>query len=41
VPLAKKEIIIQGIIDRQTEIGRCYRTEFNVEKKSKAMSISR
>jgi len=33
VLLAKKENVIQGIIDRQTKIGRCYRMEFNVEPK--------
>jgi hypothetical protein len=40
VPLAKKETVLQGIIDRIIEIGRCYGMEMNVEK-VKAMSISR
>jgi hypothetical protein len=38
VLLATEEI--QGLIDRLTEIGRCYRMEMNVEK-TKIMNISR
>jgi hypothetical protein len=36
---AKKETVLQGMIDRLIEIGRCYRTEINVEK-SKVMRIA-
>jgi hypothetical protein len=32
VLLAKEEMVLQGMIDRLTEIGRCCRTEMNVEK---------
>jgi hypothetical protein len=39
VLLTKKETVVQGIIDRLTEIGRCYGMEFNVEK-NKVMRIS-
>jgi hypothetical protein len=28
--LAKEEAVLQGMIDRLTEIGRCYGTEMNV-----------
>jgi hypothetical protein len=33
VLLAKEETVIQGIIDRLNENGRCYGMEMNVEKK--------
>ena len=32
VPLAKKEMVLQGGIGRLTEIGRCSGMEMNVEK---------
>jgi len=38
--MAKEETILQGIIDKLTEIRRCYGMEINVEK-TKAMRISR
>jgi hypothetical protein len=40
VLLAKEEAVLQGMIDRLIEIGRCYGVEMNVEK-TKVMSISR
>jgi hypothetical protein len=40
VLLAKKEAVIQGTIDRLTEIGRRYGMEMNVER-TKVMRISR
>jgi hypothetical protein len=40
VLLAKEETVLQGMIDRLIEIGRCYGIEMNVEK-SKVMRISR
>jgi hypothetical protein len=40
VLLATEETVLQGMIDRLTEIGRCYGMEMNVEK-TKVMSISR
>jgi hypothetical protein len=38
--LAKNEAVLQGMIDRLIEIGRCYGMELNVEK-NKIMRISR
>ena len=32
VLLAKEVTLLQGMIDRLIEIGRCYRMEINVEK---------
>jgi hypothetical protein len=32
VLLAKEETVLQGIIDRLIETGRCYEMEMNVEK---------
>ena len=32
VLLAKEETVLQGMIDRVTEIGRCHGMEMNVEK---------
>jgi hypothetical protein len=32
VLLAKEETVLQGMLDRLTEIGRCYGVEMNVEK---------
>jgi predicted nucleotidyltransferase len=40
VLLAKEETVLQGMIDRLTEIGRCYGMEMNVEK-TKVRRISR
>jgi hypothetical protein len=40
VLLAKEEVVLQGMIDRLTEIGRWYGMEMNVEE-TKAMRISR
>jgi hypothetical protein len=40
VLLAKEEAVLQGMIDRLTEIRRCYRVEMNVEKRM-VMRISR
>ena len=40
VIMAKEETVLQGMIDKLTEIGRCYGMEMNVEKK-KVMRISR
>jgi len=40
VLLAKEENVLQDIIDKLTEIGRCYGMEMNVEK-TKVMRISR
>jgi hypothetical protein len=40
VLLAKEEMVLQGMIDRLVEIGRCYRMEMNVEE-TKVMRISR
>jgi hypothetical protein len=37
--LAKEEMVLQGIIDRLTETGRCYGMEINVEK-TKVLIIS-
>jgi len=39
VLLAKEEKVLQDMIDKLTEIGRCYGMEMNVEKK--VMRISR
>jgi len=33
--MAKEETVLQGIIDKLIEIGRCYGMEMNVEKKQK------
>jgi hypothetical protein len=33
VLLAKEEKVLQDVIDKLTEIGRCYGMEMNVEKK--------
>ena len=38
--MAKEETVLQGMIDKLTEIGRCYGMEMNV-KKTKVMRISR
>jgi len=38
--LAKEEKVLQDMIDKLTEIGRCYEMEMNVEK-TKVMRISR
>ena len=38
--MAKEETVLQGMIDKLIEIGRCYGMEMNVEK-TKVMSISR
>jgi methyl coenzyme M reductase subunit D len=40
VLLAKEEKVLQDMIDKLIEIGRCYGTEMNVEK-TKVMRISR
>ena len=40
VVLAKEEKVLQDMIDKLTEIGRCYGMEINVEK-TKVMRISR
>ena len=32
VLIAKEETVLQGMIDKLIEIGRCYRMEMNVEK---------
>ena len=37
--MAKEETVLQGMIDKLTEIGRCYGMEMNVEK-TKIMRIS-
>ena len=36
--LAKEEMVLQDMVDRLVEIGRCYRMEMNVEK-TKGMRI--
>ena len=38
--MVKEETVLQGMIDKLTEIGRCYGMEMNVEK-TKVMRISR
>jgi hypothetical protein len=40
VLLAKEEMVLQDMIDKLTEIGRCYGVEMNVEK-TNVMRISR
>jgi len=40
VLLAKEEMVLQDMVDRLVEIGRCYRMEINVGK-TKVMRISR
>jgi hypothetical protein len=40
VLLAREETVLQDMVDRLTEIGRCYGMEMNVEK-TKVMRISR
>ena len=40
VLMAKEEMVLQGMIDKLIEIGRCYGMEMNVEK-TKIMRISR
>jgi hypothetical protein len=40
VLLAKEEKVLQEMINKLIEIGRCYRMEMNVEK-TKVMRISR
>jgi hypothetical protein len=40
VLLAREKIVLQGIIDRLIEVGRCYGMEMNVGK-TKVMRISR
>jgi hypothetical protein len=32
VLLAREEKVLQGVVDRLSEIGRCYGMEMNVEK---------
>jgi hypothetical protein len=39
VLLAKEEMVLQDMIDKLTEVERCYGMEMNVEK-TKVMSIS-
>ena len=39
--LATEEAVLQGMIERLTEIGRCSGMEMNVEEKIKTMGISR
>jgi hypothetical protein len=39
VLLAKEETVLQGVIDRRIEIGRCCETEMNVER-TEVMGIS-
>ena len=34
VPMAKEETVLQDMIDKLIEIGRCYGMEMNVEKQS-------
>jgi hypothetical protein len=41
VLLAKDEKMLQDMIDKLIEIGRCYGMEMNVKKKQKVMRISR
>ena len=41
VLLAKEEKVLQGMIDKLIEIGRCDVMEMNVEKKNNIMRISR
>jgi len=38
--MAKEETVLQGMIDKLIEVGRCYGMEVNVEK-TKVMRISR
>ena len=40
VLLAKEEVVLHGMIERLTEIGKCYGTVMNVEK-IKVMKISK
>jgi hypothetical protein len=40
VLMAKEETVLQGMIDKLIEIGRCYSMEINVEK-TKVIRISR
>ena len=40
VLMAKEETVLQGMIDKLSEIGRCYGMEMNVEK-TKVMRIAR
>jgi hypothetical protein len=40
VLMAKEETVLQGMIDKLIEIGRCYGMEMNVEK-TKVMRISK
>jgi hypothetical protein len=40
VLLAKEEMVLQDMIDKLTEIGRCYGMEMNVEK-TNLMRLSR
>ena len=40
VLMAKEETVLQGMINKLTEIGRCYGFKMNVEK-TKVMRISR
>jgi hypothetical protein len=40
VLLAKEEMVLQDIVDKLIEIGRCYGMEINVEK-TKVIRISR
>jgi hypothetical protein len=40
VLMAKEETVLQGMIDRLTEIGRCYGMEMNVGR-TKVMRISK
>jgi len=41
VLLANEEMVLQGMIDRLTETGRCHGMEMNVGKKTKILIISR
>ena len=38
--MAKEEMVLEGMIDKLIEVGRCYGMEMNVEK-TKVMRISR
>jgi hypothetical protein len=41
VLLAKEEKVLQDMIDKLIEIGRCYGMEISEKKKTKVMRISR
>lgn len=40
VLLAKEEMVLQGINDKTTEVGRCYGMEVNVEKNKHNYNIT-